>query len=256
MTDFVTLTQEMRQLAGLSGTGPADVATATGLELQLVRNVRDAWLRIQRARYDWKWMWVENFLAPSPGGAPLQTIVGTTDYLLLDANSDPNVAKIHVNTFRNYLTSLGTTDRQRMTFVPWESWQRRYGVANIQNSRPRQCTRLPNGTLRIYWPDDIYSVEFEYQKTAQVLAANGDIPEMPVDYHPLIVYEALKIFGKANDAPEVIKLAEEEGGTEGGEGRNSTGIWRDLIDDQWLRSDTIGSENSMMTVRTNQGHDY
>lgn len=242
MTDFVTLTQEMRQLAGLSGTGPADVATATGLELQLVRNVRDAWLRIQRARYDWKWMWMEYDVGGMPGG-PLQSIANTEDYLLT------GVEKIHVKTFRNYLTATGITDRQRMTYVPWEKWQRRYGVANVSPSRPRQCTRLPNGTLRLYKPDDIYSIEFEIQKTAQLLAVNSDIPEMPIDYHPLVVYEALKIFGKANDAPEVIKLAEEEGGSEGAEGRNATGIWRDLIDDQWFRTDTLEDENSQMVVR-------
>ena len=242
MTDFVTLTQEMRQAAGLSGTGPTDVTTATGIELTLVRNVRDAWIRIQRARYDWKWMW-KFYEIPSPGTGPLQSILNTEDYLLT------GVEKIHVNTFRNYLTSIGPSDRQRMNFMPWEDWQRRYGIVDVTASRPRHCTRLPNGTLRLYKPNDIYSIEFEIQKTAQILTDNADVPEMPPDYHPLIVYEALKIFGKANDAPEVIKLAEEEGGSEGGEGRKSTGIWRDLIDDQWYRSDSHQDENSVMVVR-------
>lgn len=240
MSDFVTLAQETRNLAGLSGSGPADVSTATNVELTIVRNVRDAWIRIQASWYPWKWMWKEY---TAPLGGPLQSILNTEDYLLT------GVQKIHVNTFRNYLTSIGTTDRQRMNFIPWEAWQRRYAVVSVTASRPRQCTRLPNGNLRLYKPDDIYSVEFEIQKTPQVLAANADVPEMPVEYHPLIVYEALKIFGKANDAPELIKLAEEEGGSEGGEGRNSTGIWRDLIGDQWYRSDALDGENSPMVVR-------
>jgi hypothetical protein len=242
MSDFVTLTQEMRQLAGLSGTGPTDVATATGIELQLVRNVRDAWIRIQSARFDWKWMWKE-YEVPSPGSGALQSVANTEDYILT------GVDKIHVNTFRNYLTATGTTDRQRMNFLTWEDWRARYNVVTVTASRPRQCTRLPNGNLRLYKPDGIYSIEFEIQKTPQILAVNNDIPEMPARFHPLIVYEALKIFGKANDAPEVIKLAEEEGGSEGGEGRNSSGIWRDLIVDQWLRSSLLDSENPHMVVR-------
>jgi len=249
MTDFVTLTQEMRHLAGLSGAGPADVETATGIELTLVRNIRDAWIRIQAARYPWKWMWKE-YEIPLPGTGPLQSIGNTEDYLLT------GVERIHVNTFRNYLTSVGPTGRQRMTFIPWEGWQRRFAVANITASRPILCTRLPNGTLRLYKPNDIYSVEFEIQKTPQELLVNADTPEMPIQYHPLIIYEALKIYGKANDAPEVIKLGEEEGGSEGGEGRNSTGIWRDLIDDQWLRSSSLDNENSPMVVRTRGREDY
>lgn len=249
MTDFVTLTQEMRQLSGLSGSGPADVATATDIELQLVRDVRNAWIRIQAARYPWKWMWKE-YEIPSPGSGPLQSIGNTQDYLLTD------VERVHVNTFRNYLTADGPTKRQRMTFIPWESWQQKYAVANITASRPLQCTRLPNGTLRLYKPNDIYSIEFETQKLPQELLVNSDIPEMPVQYHQLIVYEAMKIYGKANDAPEVIKLAEEEGGSEGGEGKNSTGIWRDLIDDQWLRSASLDDENSPMVVRTRGREDF
>ena len=40
-----------------------------------------------------------------------------------------------------------------------------------------------------------------------------------------------------------------EGGSEGGEGRQSSGLWRVLIDDQWYRSDTIDNEHSPMVVR-------
>lgn len=243
MSTFVELAQDMRRQAGLSGTGPTDVTTATGIELRLVNYVRDAWTRIQTSPKDWKWMWGD-YVAPPGFTAPLQTVVSTTDYLLTD------VQKIWTGTFRSYLTATGPSDRQRMIYVPFEKFQQRWGVVTATDERPLQVTRLPNGSLRFNPPPkDIYSIEFEKQKTPQILVANDDVPEMPVQYHQLIVFEALKAFGKAEDAPETIKLAEEEGGSEGGEGRPVSGLWRQLIWEQEMRRQDDPGEQDMMVVR-------
>ncbi|MDH3386882.1 MAG: hypothetical protein OEN02_03170 [Gammaproteobacteria bacterium] len=245
MSTFVELAQDMRRQAGLSGAGPADVTTAIGIELRLVNYIRDAWTSIQNHPKPWKWMW-QDYSIPSPGSGPLQTIASVTDYQLTDCG------RIWTGTFRSYLTATGTSDRQRMRYVDFESFQQRYGVVTPSSRRPVQVTRIPNGSLRFYPPpNDIYSIEFECQKTPQILAANDDIPEMPAHYHALIVFEALKRFGKAEDAPEIIKLAEEEGGSEGGEARqgNATGMWRQLIWDQEMRRVDDPTENPHMVVR-------
>jgi len=245
MSTFVELAQDMRRGAGLSGTGPTDVATATGIELRLVNYIKNAWISIQNSPKQWKWMWREYSLA-SPLTGPLQSIADTTDYLLTDCG------KIWTGTFRAYLTATGTTDRQRMSYIDFEAYQARYAVVNPTSARPLQVTRIPTGGLRLYPPpNDIYSIEFECQKEPQILVANDDVPEMPSKYHQLIVFEALKAFGKAEDAPEVVKLAEEEGGSEGGEGRQgtATGMWRQLIWDQEMKRANDPGENPLMVVR-------
>jgi hypothetical protein len=248
MSTFVELAQDMRRQAGLSGSGPTDVTTATGIELRLVNYVKDAWTAIQTSPKAWKWMWKQYDRETVPG-TPLQTIENTSDYLIT------NCQRIWTLTFRSYLTATGTSDRQRMRYVDFEQFQMRYGVTAASSDRPVHITRLPTGGLRIYPPaDGIYSIEFECQKNPQILAVNDDVPEMPSQYHPLIVFEALKRFGKAEDAPEIIKLAEEEGGSEGGEARqpDATGIWRQLIWDQAMQRAFDPTENPLMTVQTQQ----
>ncbi|MEE8364199.1 MAG: hypothetical protein V3R76_00295 [Gammaproteobacteria bacterium] len=230
----------MRSLSGIKGTGPTDVATATGIELQLVTFIKNAWIDIQAHPKQWKWMWGDY---KPVGGNPLQTVATAFDYVLV------NVDTILVKTFRSYLTATGISDRQRMTYSDFEKFQNSFGIVVADDARPIRATRLPTGDLRLYpTPDDIYSIEFEYFKTPQILAVNADVPDMPARFHQLIVYEALKRFGKAHDAPEIERFGETEAGSEGSEGNPSSGLWRALIWDQEIRRTANQNENEFMVV--------
>ena len=243
MSTFLELAQETRSLSGIGGTGPTDVTTATGIEGRIVSYVKNAWIDIQAHPKKWKWMW-GRYLAPAPGGAPLQTILNTREYVLTD------VKNVRVASFRSYLTATGTSDRQRMTWMPWRPFEASTGIVNENADRPIRVSRDPSGVLHVYpKANDVYSIEFEYFKRAQILAINGDIPELPTDFHQLIVYEALKRFGKAEDAPEIIKLGEEAAGSDGNEGRPVSGLWRALIWDQEYKDAATDDEAEQMVVR-------
>jgi len=56
-------------------------------------------------------------------------------------------------------------------------------------------------------PDDDYTVRGEYWKLPQTLAANGDIPECPAQYHDIIVWRALQIMAEHDEAPSAIATA-------------------------------------------------
>ena len=247
MSTFLELAQETRALSGVGGTGPTDVPTATGIEGRIVNYLKNAWIDIQMHPKKWKWMW-GRYLAPAPGGSPLQTIADTREYPLT------GVDRVRVNSFRSYLTTTGVSDRQKMIWLSWRKFDQAHGTVDELANRPICVTRDPSGQLVLYpKANDIYSIEFEYFKTAQILAVNGDIPEMPTDFHQLIVYEALKRFGKAEDAPEIIKLGEEAAGSEGSEGRPVSGLWRSLIWSQEYKDADTDDESDFLTVRA--GHE-
>ena len=247
MSTFLELAQETRALSGIGGTGPVSVTTATGIEARIVNYVKNAWIDIQTHPKKWKWMW-GRYLAPVPGGSPLQTIINTREYPVTGVNH------VRVNSFRSYLTATGTTDRQRMVWLSWAKFDRAHGTFEEQASRTIRVTRDPSGQLVLYpKADAVYSIEFEFFKSAQILVNNSDVPELPTDFHQLIVYEALKRFGKAEDAPEIIKLGEEAAGSEGGEGRPVAGLWRALIWNQEYRDADTEDESDFMVVRTQHG---
>ena len=249
MSTFLELAQETRALSGIGGTGPSNVTSATNIEGRIVNYVKNAWLDIQAHPKKWKWMW-GRYLAPAPGGQPLQTIVDTREYVLTDVDS------VRVKSFKSYLTATGVSDRQRMTWMSWYDFERSHGVVNETANRPIRVTREPSGQLVLFpKPNGIYSIEFEYFKDPQILVADGDIPEMPAKFHQLIVYEALKRFGKAEDAPEIIKLGEEAAGSEGNEGRPVSGLWRALIWSQEYKDADTDDESSHMVVRTREDYE-
>lgn len=246
MATFLQLSQELRRLTGIQGTGPTDVTNAAGIELQLVNYVKNAWIGIQNNPKQWRWM-IRDWLQSAGPDTPLQTIAATNDYSL--TAGETGVESVIINTFRSYLTATGVSDRQRLNWMPWRRFQSTYGLITSTDRRPITVTQKPTGELRFYpRPDAIYSIEFETFKTPQVLSANADIPEMPVRFHQLIVYEALKRFGKNEDAPELIKAGEEEGGSDGNEGRPASGMWRSMMWDQEVREMNSQREDTQMTV--------
>jgi hypothetical protein len=213
MSDFLTICQEVRTKSGISGTGPTTVVSQTGILGRLVDAVRDAWLRIQTDEKDWKWMWVDAY--------GLSVLSATTDFPLT------GVEKIHTKTFMIYETSLGLSDRTKISYVDWDRYQASFGqLQTIPTERPSVVTQKPNGDLHFY-PTPVlnYTCDFEYQKEPQLLSGNTDVPELPARFHPLIVWEALNEFGGLEDAPEVIDTSKGIGGV----------MWNQLLWDQVLK---------------------
>lgn len=243
MSTFVQLANEMRSLSGVQGTGPADVTTAVNIELKIVNYIINAWIDIQSNAKRWKWMQLDYLPV---GGNPLQSIATTSDYVL------SGVHETRTGTFRSYLTATGTSGRQPMIWVPWNRYRATYDMTTqTSDDRPLVVTRRPNGDLRFYpTPDAVYSLEFEYMKTAQVLAVNTDVPEMPSEFHQLIVYEALKRYGTAEDAPELVQLGDSAGGHDGSMGRPATGLWLSLIRNQELKDYSDNEEDEFLEVRS------
>lgn len=245
MATFLQLSQETRRLAGIQGSGPTAVATASGIELQIVNYVKNAWTDIQNHPKQWAWMLLPFYQS---GTTPLQTAAATNDYTL--PTTVTTARALVTNSFKSYLTATGTSDRQRMKWLPYREFENRFGVVSASDDRPLVVTRVPGSRkLRFHpRPDAVYSIEFDHFKSPQVLAADADTPEMPSEHHQLIVYEALKRFGKAEDAPELVRLGEEAAGSDGNEGRPVSGMWRALIWDQEVREMTDDRAQTQMTV--------
>lgn len=252
MSTYLELANELRRIAGIQGADIANVATATGINLMVVNYIKNAWIDIQNHPKQWRWMLLPFYQS---GTTPLQTADATNDYTL--PTTVTTARALVVNSFKSYLTATGVSDRQRMTWLPYRDFERRYGVVTAADNRPAFVTRVPGSQkLRFHpQPDGIYSIEFDHFKSPQVLSASGDTPEMPSEHHQLIVYEALKRFGKAEDAPELIKLGEEAAGSEGSEGRPVSGLWRGLIWSQEVREQTDDREDTQMTVTTREPYE-
>ena len=201
--NYLQLVQRLRSEVGASGTGPVSVTGQTGSSQRLVDWINTAWLEIQGLHNTWNWMrkpfsW--------------ETVASTGNYLpsaitnTLTGSVMTDMRYWYKDTFRCQKKSIGIQDEQWLVEWEYNVFRNTYRF-NVQvPSRPVVFAENPQG--KAIWlgpiPDDIYIITGEYQKRAYSLVANADVPDIPEEYHMMIVYKAMQYYGLYEAASEVI----------------------------------------------------
>lgn len=213
---FLQLAQKLRQECEVAGTGPSAVTNQTGQLKRLVDWVADAYEDIQNRHQDWRWL---------RSTFSVNTVAGDDTYVSSDATDTPLAAAISrfshwwtrdENGYSNlqcYLQSSGVGTERWLTYVPWSNFRAIYKIGTQNNGSPAHFTIDPQDKLVIGpKPDAVYVISGEYQKSAQVLAADADVPELPAQFHRLIVLRAMEKYGANSVAQESYARATNEGG--------------------------------------------
>lgn len=191
----MTYLELCRKVARESGTvsgddQPTTVTAQTGRLRRIVDWTQDAWAAIQRSRSSWRWMEAE-FNAPGTiiNGLARYTAANFAFARFAQWLYD---AEDTFSGFVIYDPAIGAADEQPINFVEWHEFRRRYLWGSHENDRPQVFSISPAQELVLYpTPDKTYGVRGRYKKSVQVLAADGDTPEMPSDHHDLIWRGAL-----------------------------------------------------------------
>jgi hypothetical protein len=195
-----------------STTVPSAVTGQTGQLYRLIEWVRDAWVDVQNRHDDWRWM---------RRAFTLNTVSGDDSYAYGDA-TDVDAA-VAISRFKHwwahddrdpykcYLQSDGIATQYRLIYMPWESFKWIYLMGSQNNGKPAHITVDHQDNLRIGpKPDGVYVVTGDFQRGAQVLSANGDIPELPKDHHDVIWSYAIQKYGMTHVAQEAFIKGDRE----------------------------------------------
>lgn len=207
--NYLQLSQRLRSEVGASGNGPSSVLGQTGASQRLVDWINSAWLEIQGVHNTWNWM-RKRFA--------WETVAGVGDYLptaltnTLTASPMTDLRYWYKDTFRCQKKSIGIQDEQWL--VEWEYYVFRNTYRfNLQTvGRPVVFGENPQGKAIMLGaiPDDVYIITGEYQERASSLVADTDIPDIPEEYHMIIVYKAMISYGLFEAASEVIQRGQDE----------------------------------------------
>lgn len=217
MPTYLVLCRELRRETERPGTAttPSAVTNQTGENLRLVEWIKQAWTELQDRHPNWRWMrstWSVNTTSGDDTYAGTDctdtrlsaTVTRFKRWWPLDGEGYSNV--------KSYLQSSGVGGEGWLRYLPWNSFRAIYKIGTQNNGQPAHFTIDPQNNLVLGpKPDGIYVVSGEYQMSAQVLAADADTPEMPSDYHQLIVYDAMRKFAGNGVAPEIMSRAITEG---------------------------------------------
>lgn len=204
--NYLDLCQRLRQEMGASGSGPAAVTNQTGEYRRIVDWISSVYTEIQNRHDEWKWL---------RSSFTLNTVADDDTYAYgnaTDVAAGTAITRLahwwwmdQSFPMRIYKQSDGVGTEQYLTPVEWNLFRRLYKIGTQASGTPQHVTIDPQNNLVLGpKPDGIYVVSGDYQKSAQVLAANDDTPEMPSRFHLLIVSEALKRAGRYEAAQELF----------------------------------------------------
>lgn len=213
--NFLQITQALRRESrstAAGSSGPTTVVSQTGVFKDLVDWCAEAYNNIQRSSPDWRWLRSRFTLqtvasddtyayGDATDVATSSAITRFSRWIIFDAYGDSNVTC--------YLTASGVAAEQYLTYLDWASFRALYKFGAQTDGVPVHFTVTPANELMVGpAPSAVYTIKGEYQKSNQTLAVDADEPEMPDDYHMLVVWDALQSYASSAVAPELWTKAE------------------------------------------------
>ena len=207
--NYLQLVQRLRQECAVSGTGPTTVINQTGMAGLLVSWINSAWVEIQGLHNNWNWM-REPFAFDTAANVGDYLPATTTNTLTGQLMTD--LRFWHKDTFRAQRTSIGVQDEQWLVEWEYQIFRNTYRFNLQVPGRPVVFAQKPNGKAIMLGPlpDQVFSITGEYQTRATSLVADTDEPEMPEEYHLMIVYKAMQSYGLYEAASEVLSRGQIE----------------------------------------------
>lgn len=200
--NYLALCQKLVRKAGIPGVGPTTVVNQTGELLRVIEWVKDAWSEIQTKHTQWTFRWVY-----------AQTQALALNGRIFDPTVDwaINVSRFDTDTFKLNHTALGLTDQRYVSFEPWQSFESRFVIGPVQSGFPSVFSVRPDGKVMFNTQlDDAYTAVFDYYRGTQFLAADADIPYLPVDHHDAIWQKALMLYAEFEEAGSLYATAKRD----------------------------------------------
>lgn len=200
--NLIQLAQRVKLESGRSG---AAITTLTGLpnaDLRIVNWVADAWLEIQRMPRNWRFMQRE---LDGP------TVAGVRGYTGAELDGDAQVGKWYPLSKEGYFVTAEKEAGKAWRLRPVEKWDRfrdAFEVTESQPGPPQFVAISPENKLFVGpTPDGIYTIRAKFFRALTQLTAEDAEPDMPDDFHMVIVWRALMEVAAYDAANEVYQRA-------------------------------------------------
>ena len=206
--NFLELCQNMARESGISR-NMTSVSGQTGRLADVVSWVNQAWRSIQNLHPNWNFM-----------RAPFTVAMTAADGLYLasdctDVRAGAPISRFGAwinNSLRIYRTSDGASQTTPLPYLEYDEFDLQYQMATVANGRPVCFSVRPydNALLIGPTPDDAFTVRGEFYRSAGTLTADGDVPEMPAQFHWAIVWRAIELYAINEESAPLIVTARSE----------------------------------------------
>lgn len=221
MSTFLQICQDVHRILRVGDNRPGSAPTTVVGQVDelgdIVYFVNKAWLNLQMHHDDWRWMQgsvavtltpnvniitVNNFLAQNDRFAHVKPFVAMSRQPYATVRDGGSSSNPSINCY----------------YIPWLEFTGFYTRSPAPASaRPMHFSEAPNRAVRLYpapnepTPGNAWIFSTPCRLTPQTLAADSDVPEMPAEYHDIIVWWAVDLFcrSRSNMGPLSIEAKRE-----------------------------------------------
>ena len=199
--NYLELVQRLHRESGRSTAAPASVTGANERAARLFDWVTDAWRNLQIER-EWRWMRNTLDVALTAGQQTYTgTGLGASRFRRWRMDDDTYNPWLYVDGSINSLWPL--------QFVQLDEFRSVYVYRTWGDATPIAWTFDESNQLLVApKPALAYKLRIEYWKSPTELAADTDEPDMPEEYHLILVWRALQDVAMFDAAPEVLSRAQ------------------------------------------------
>lgn len=214
MSTYLQLFQKAKRDCRITGAAPTSVSGNTGVLDRLANWLTDVYVELQN-RAEWRWLRHE-FTLPTVADTSTYAYTACTDVetaATIDRFSHWWAHDLEIP-YKIYRQSTGVGGEYWLSWTPWEYYRSVYRVGS--NTTATGIPALVSVDLldRLVLgptPDAVHILTGDYQLSAQTLSLDADIPEMPVQFHDLIVYLAMQKYGMIEGSSEVLMQGQTDG---------------------------------------------
>lgn len=203
--NYLQLVQRLHRESGRSTAAPTTVVGANERHARMFDWVADAWRDLQIER-EWRWMRNTLDVALTAGQQTYTgTELGATRFRRWRLDDDTYNPWLYVDGSINSLWPV--------QFVQLDEFRSVYVYRTWGDATPIAWTFDESNRLLVApSPALAYKLRIEYWKSPSELAADDDTPDMPEEFHLLLMWRALQEVAKFDAAPEVLARAEKNYG--------------------------------------------
>lgn len=206
--NFLQLARMTVQQSGtIQGVLPTTVIGQANRLKQIVDFVSEAYLDIQNSHRMWRWM-NSRFTG--------QTVIGKRFYEATDFTDERDntpITRFSQWGFKgdmsdaglsHYLIATGAAEEGPLRWLDIDTFYETQGRGVQTPGKPQFYTVDHQSRLTLSpIPDGVYQIRGKYRKSAQVLAVDSDIPEMPSEFHTIIKDAALCYLEGFDEGPRI-----------------------------------------------------